>query len=363
MFDSLRRYLDIVARYPQYRETEFFNDESDVVWTGNRGVAHASWLNFRNTHYFPGFVCKMVDTYCTVVEDEYRANLAVVDSDNCHLQWERYLFSGNRSQFTPLVAYPSTDLIRKPAYNAYVLLSRLRDNRLTVSCTEEGYGVKFGVLPTLDDDSLAVMAWNFEDGMEQGVNDRRLSVTIDNIPFSGRYRLVHYRIDAEHSSSYGEWVRLGKPAEPTPEQVAAIREREGLELACPVKDVNLEKTLTVALDLPMHAVSLLLVVPSSSVPPVKPEGLRAVVESGFTGAPQVFLKWDPSPEKDFLHYLLLRSTDGRESSVVADSPSFSAAVHVDAGVSTGGAYAYRVCAVNASGVQSDPSDECRVSVQ
>jgi len=45
-------------------------------------------------------------------------------------------------------------------------LSRLGEVRLGAECAEEGFGRKFGALPTRSGSGLAVMVWNFEDGME-----------------------------------------------------------------------------------------------------------------------------------------------------------------------------------------------------
>ena len=360
MFNSLRDYLDILKAYPEFRGVEFINDESDVVWAGNRGIKDFNWMNFRNTHYFPGFVCKMVNMYCDVVEDEYDANLTIVDSDNCHLQWERYLFSGNRSQFTPLVEYPSTDLITKPAFNAYVMLGRLLDQRLAVRCGTDGFGEKFGVLATSDDESIAFMAWNFEDGMDEEVNARRINVTVANLPFSGDYHLIHYRIDATHSNAYAAWKAIGKPAQPSIEQIKTLREREGLALFEPVKAIHLEGEFSANLDLPMHAVSLLLLVPHNTSPPATPDWIKGEAERGFNGNPQIFLKWRANTEKDFLHYQLWRQQDDSGFDLLADE--FNIGVFTDMHVSGGSAYTYKLQAVNASGQQSDFSAALRVAV-
>ncbi|MFW6061258.1 MAG: GH39 family glycosyl hydrolase [Planctomycetota bacterium] len=361
MFDSLRRYLEILAEYPQMKDVEFFNDESDVVWAGNLGVARESWLNFRSTHYFAGFVCKMVDTYCQVVEDEHGVNLAVVDSDNCHQQWERSLFSGNRSQLTPLVEYPSTDLLRKPIFNAYVLLSRMSDQRLAVSCDADGFGRKFGILPTRAGDRLAVMVWNFEDGTDESVNARRITVRLENLPVSGSYRLVHYRIDGQHSNAYAAWAEQGKPAQPGAEQVAAIRSREQLALAEPVQAVQLDGDWDCAVDLPMHAVSLLLLVPESDTAPAGPEWNKHEVETGYAGNRQVFLKWTPAGEDDFLRYELQRKSDG-DFQAVAPEAFLSSAAFVDMAPQPG-ENIYRVRAVSASAIAGPWSQELHVAVQ
>jgi len=362
IFNSIRKYAEILERYPQYKSTPFFNDESDIIWHGNKGVETKNWLNFRNTHYFPGFVCKMVSTYCSVVEDELGLNLQIVDSDNCHTQWERRLFSGNRSQMTPLITYPSTDLLRKSAFNAYVLLSRLGNRRFMASCDNDDFGRKFGVLPTADNESLALMVWNFEDGMDDDVNERTFQIDISNLPFSGDYTLLHYRIDCKHSSAYAVWKELGFPKEPTVEQIKKIRENENLTLFEPVTSLSLEESHSFGITLPMHAVTLLLLVPSNSSAPRVPAWKKAVSEKGYNGNAQVFLKWKPNEEKDFLCYTIERKEgSGNYEQIVSDTKC-NTAVYTDMSVKKGSRYTYRIRSVNASVIASEWSEEREVAV-
>ena len=50
--------------------------------------------------------------------------------------------------------------------------------------------------------------------------------------------LKHYRIDADHSNSYTEWVHQGRPMYPSGGQYAAIKARDGLELLEPPQTVT-----------------------------------------------------------------------------------------------------------------------------
>ncbi len=365
MFDSVKYYLDIIKEYDEFKNTEFINNEADIVWQGNKGISHKSWLNFRNTHYFPGFVCKMVDIYTRIVEDEYRMNLSLVVSDNCHLQWERSLFSGNRSQFTPLCSYPSTDIIKKPAFNAYVLLSRLGDQRMQAVCENEGYGTKFGILPTLNGNALSMMVWNFEDGMEDDINPREINVCLDNLPFRGAYKLIHYRIGEKHSSSYNVWRQMGKPAQPSCEQIKVMREKEGLELFEAVKDIDVDSNLLISLKIPMHSVSLIMMVPKNNEQPCAPKIIKGYAEKGFNHNNQIFIKWTPNTETDFLYYKVWRKKESKaEFILISGSTCINTATFTDMSIDEEGVYTYKIQSVNASGIESELSEgfEVKVSV-
>jgi xylan 1,4-beta-xylosidase len=274
--------------------------------------------------------------------------VSVIDSDNCHLQWEKSLFSGNRSQLTPLVSYPSTDLLKKPMFNGYVLLSRLGSERLAVASGARDFGTKWGALATRSAGSVSVLLYNFEDGMAEDVNERTLHVRVDALPWAGPSRLLHYRIDTHHSNAYTIWKSLGRPNPPTHEQIRQLREREGLELAEPVQELELEGTWEQSVTLPMHAVSLLVLVPENLQPPAAPALVTAELERGLHGTLQVFLKWTPDASTDFLHYRLVRR-DANGDSVLCESSSFNTATYVDMDVEADASYEYRVQSVNASG--------------
>ncbi len=348
MFSALRRYMDIIEKYPAFRGIEFFNDESDIVWSGNAGISRHSWLNFRNTHYAPGFVCKMVSRYCTEIADS-GVNLAIVDSDNSHLQWETELFGGKRSQLTPLCSYPARDVLKKPFFNAYVLLARLGDRRWDARSESPDFGKKFGVLPTARGDVLSVMVWNFEDGMEEDVGARTVTLQLDGLKQGGSLRVAEYRIDALHSNSYTGWRAMGAPGDPTEDQIAALRNTADLELGAPVRDaVPEDGKLTLELELPQHAVSLVLIAPQNGNAPAAVRGLSAQPEQGYRGNKQVFLKWTPSTEPDFLYYRVLRAKNGGEFEIISDRLSLNTATFVDMDVKEGDRCIYCVRAVNLS---------------
>jgi xylan 1,4-beta-xylosidase len=71
-------------------------------------------------------------------------------------------------------------------------------------------------------------------------------------------RLTHYRIDETHSNAYTAWQAMGRPQDPTSEQLALLKRRQGLE-AGPEVHVGraADRELHLSLSLPLHALSLL----------------------------------------------------------------------------------------------------------
>lgn len=335
MFNPLREYIQIVKKYPAFRNTPFFNDESDIVWDGNQGVWYKSWLNFRNTEYAPGFICKMVNHYCDVVQDELGVNLAIVDSDNSHLPWERYLFSGNRSQLTPLGTAPCTDLLRKGFFNAGHLLGRLGTKRFPLSSNDPEFGDKYGVLATELEHGkgYSIMLWNFEDGLDNNVNHRILHLKLDGL--KGSYKGFTYRIDRNHSNSHGVWEKMGKPFPLSQDQIETLRKADYLA----IDETNLEACdhFEHAFEMPMHSVVLLLLVKEDT--PEELAFIKAVLEKGVLGKDQVFLVWTYSKRADFMGYNLFR--DGLK----LNDTLLTSACFTDSNIEIGRNHSYSIEAV------------------
>jgi xylan 1,4-beta-xylosidase len=107
--------------------------------------------------------------------------------------------------------------------------------------------------------SLEALVYCHEDTWE---NDGVYPVefTVENLPFKGPYQITHYRIDKNHSNAYAEWVRQGRPDYPAGGQYEAIKARDGLELAEPVKKVTaIDGKVKLAFDMPVKSVSLIVI--------------------------------------------------------------------------------------------------------
>ena len=175
--------------------------------------------------------------------------------------------------------------------------------------------------------------------------------------------MLHYRIDGNHSNAYRVWSEQGKPPRPDRDQIRLLRENENLELAAPVADIEMGTSLSIPVEIPMHGVSLLQLLPENKEAPKSPAWIHGLSETGALGKPQVFLKWKPNSEPDFLHYRLWgKRSQTDEFEIISETTSFNTAVHIDMGVENGNTYHYRLQAVIASGVASSYSEELAVSV-
>ncbi|MDR2534505.1 MAG: hypothetical protein LBD29_00555 [Treponema sp.] len=354
MFNTIREYAAMLKEFTKYGKTEFFNDESDIVWEGNMVVNHKIWLNFRNTHYAPGFTAKMIYTYSSVVEDELGLNLSIVDSDNCHLTWEKSFFSGNRSQFTPLGEIPCTDLVRKPIFNIFPLLGALGNERYIQKPDDPEYGLKYGVIATRNSGwGYAFLLWNFEDGLPDDVNERTIKLHLSNLDSPAIFDLLHFRIDENHSNAYAVWQKMGKPWPLSLEQVKELRKGDGLELCENPRNIQ-GKTFDMDFTLPMHGVSLLIMVRRGQAIPETAfvKGPELSVETGALGGKQIFIRWAYSARPDLAGYKVYRGEGDGPLELINRYQAAYNAYYTDLEVTEGRAYTYTVSAVYADGSES-----------
>ncbi|HLP26393.1 MAG TPA: beta-xylosidase, partial [Acidobacteriota bacterium] len=118
-----------------------------------------------------------------------------------------------------------------------------------------------GVLATREANRVAIMVWHYHDDDVPGA-DAAVQLALGGLPAElTQARLTHYRIDQHHSNSYAEWLRMGSPVAPNPEQYAALQKASSLT---PLADAPMTVAVThgaasLKFQLPRQAVSLLLV--------------------------------------------------------------------------------------------------------
>lgn len=161
-----------------------------------------------------------------------------------------------------------TNGVDLPVINAFRLLSRLGPEQLDATSSAEvpldqvlKEGVRgapdVGVLATREREGrVRILLWHYRDDDVPGPPaDVRLSVA----PLASHFTQAQvWRVDREHGDAYSEWVAMGKPADPSEQQVmrlvqAAQIRAEPLRLQHGVH----EASATLELRLPLQAVDLI----------------------------------------------------------------------------------------------------------
>jgi hypothetical protein len=148
----------------------------------------------------------------------------------------------------------------KPSYNAFRLLHKLTDTRISLTGGTTGDGV--GGIATLsaDKSSLQILLYNHVDGAaaDPTKNDS-VELTVSNIPFApGNVKIEYWLMDYSHSNGYRAWENMGSPPRPTAVQWAQIIPAAALAYAEPATTTTLTgKTFTKKFHSNIYSVGLI----------------------------------------------------------------------------------------------------------
>jgi xylan 1,4-beta-xylosidase len=268
---------------------------------------------------------------------------------------------------------PCTDLIRKPIFNIFPLLGKLGNERYFQTNGDAEYGRKYGVLATRDQAwGYAFLVWNFEDGLSGDVNERTIALHLDKLDRGAVFDLLHFRIDENHSNAYGVWQRLGKP-ELTREHIKTLRDGDGLELLEAPRSIQGQNSFDINVALPMHAVSLALLVKRGFIHEERPYAEKFVdkcpaltAETGALGNRQVFIRWPYSKRPDLAGYKVYRCTGRMPAEapavIVNDPMRTQNSYYIDMDVNEGSEYGYAISALYADGAESRRSPFSKIKL-
>jgi xylan 1,4-beta-xylosidase len=157
--------------------------------------------------------------------------------------------------------------LRKPKFWAVAMLDRLGDEELAVQLSGDGAGSLVEAWATRDAGGrIAVAVWNgtLDHSKADGepLLDRSVAVRVDGLA-ADRYRLRHFRVDADHSNAPARWraVAAGR-SWPDEREWQALRDADRLDELEPPRVVTPHAgTAELHLDLPMPALSLIELTP------------------------------------------------------------------------------------------------------
>lgn len=118
----------------------------------------------------------------------------------------------------------AADRIPKPAFNAFAMLHKLGDRRLTVDSDS-------ALATRRDDGSVVIALWNYAPPVgdtasyapgEPAGTAKHFSIDVQHLPAAARATV--WRLDATHGNAVAAFDRMGRPDFPSREQIAQLRE-------------------------------------------------------------------------------------------------------------------------------------------
>jgi xylan 1,4-beta-xylosidase len=109
--------------------------------------------------------------------------------------------------------------INKPSYYAYGLLHQLGNQRIASAS-------KAAIVTRSANGELEIAAWNLVDPDKHG-STRSMDFEFLNVPADARASIQ--RVDTEHGNVLAHYAAIGKPLDPTPEQVEKLNRETALD--------------------------------------------------------------------------------------------------------------------------------------
>ncbi|WP_299039343.1 GH39 family glycosyl hydrolase [uncultured Pseudokineococcus sp.] len=265
MLFEVRRMLRVVGEFDAYRDLPAIVDECDAGVPAHYSAYDNANFAFQNTEYYPVFQVKLFKKLLDL-DDTEAVKVTQATSWSFYFEGERY-FEGTR-------AFLTAGGVEKPLLNAYRLMARLGDRRVAATSDAaspselldagDGRSMPEEVDALASSDGadprrVSVLVWRHTDDQHQR-DDRAtpVDVVVRGLP-EGTWTVSHHRVDADHSNAHTAWRALGSPQDPSPEELAQITARQGLEELEPPRDVEVQQgSASLHVELPLPSVSLLV---------------------------------------------------------------------------------------------------------
>lgn len=292
----------IRKEHPGLSMKPFMNNECDP---------QIGWSDFHTWHarpYYAAIVCKIINQHLTGIIDKTGCDYELLSNDNGFMgRW------GNRSLLACFgekldLAYDNREFIRrpdrieeilkkqefsfikKPVFNAMVMLSLLGNKRCEIVYRDNPPGDIGAIAAKYDEDQVSVLIYNSRDKIMSGGNER-IELHLEGLS-SGEAALVHYRIDEEHGDPYGIWEKNGAPVLPKEEVLEIMKENQEFIMYDEVRNITIEDgRLDMSFDLPLTGVSLILVCRKLGTAPCRVENIKVDKYKGLVGKVETMLSW------------------------------------------------------------------------
>lgn len=261
--------LDAIVEYG-YQDREVVLSEADPDGWAAGGVYDNTNMVFRNTEYYATYIAstyEKIDQLCSRYGIQVRP-----------LAWA-FMFPGERC-FEGTRTF-STQGIDKAVFNMFRIYGSLGYEKLSFESDgaealdflddpEVGHRNKGGYTGEGEETDVSGFAVKGKNGETQIIiyshcndidkkEEQEIILTVSGL-HDGIANVEHYRIDAEHSNAYAEWVRQGQPMFPEGEQYDAIKARDGLEKLTDDAVMNItDGKMQLQFIMPAHGVSYLVI--------------------------------------------------------------------------------------------------------
>ncbi len=246
-----RKLVEIRNEFSQLKDVPIIVAEWGVTSGGGKTMAQQPIAEVRNSQYSAAFLTTLVARHLQWRQTD---NPNIGDLFLCISGYEiaqKYDFEGKRTVHT-------LNGFHKPLLCGYKLLAK--QCRQLVESRVDGETPTVTAIAARDGDRRVTMLISRFEGEEIKNLAPPIPVELNvAMPWTKLTdaTVTHWRIDENHSNAYTIFRKLGSPRKPSPEQIAAIRERMDLETLDKPRRKKIAADYTLRMQLPCNAVSLI----------------------------------------------------------------------------------------------------------
>ena len=256
---SIDAGFEIVASYPQYRDTPVILGEFDPEGCAACSAEHHPENAYRNGPLYACYEAVMLKNTLDLAA-VHHANLRGIVTWAFEFEDQPY-FAGFRDL--------ATNGVDKPVLNVFRMFGMMTGRRVRVESDGSETArqiLSAGVRSAPDVDGLAVaersavrvLLWNYHDD-DVAATDAQVEVIAEHLP-SGVQRVstILWRIDRDHANAYEIWKQMGAPQFPSTRQYLRLQSAGQLQPAGkPEQKSVIDGAVRVHLSIPREGVALL----------------------------------------------------------------------------------------------------------
>ncbi|KAI1339435.1 glycoside hydrolase family 39 protein [Xylariaceae sp. FL0016] len=253
----------IVASFPALKDTPIVLGEYDP---DGCAACQTPAYGYRNGLLYPAYTAA---SFMRAVELAQRRSVRLEGALTWAFEYEKTELLPDGDQYFTGFRVLSTMGIDKPVLNAHRMLGMMSGQQIdavssgqvpldvVLSNSVRGNQTDIGVVASMDGDAVSIFVWHYHDDNLEFSN-ATINLTIQGLPFYGQARMIHWRIDDEHSNAYQRWLEMGCPQVPSSAQHQELVEAGKLaKLEEPrVMDLS-DEGLNVKFSLPIRSLSLI----------------------------------------------------------------------------------------------------------